>query len=270
MSIRVQLALIGFLACVTASRGAHADLIGNWDFSSATPLVDTTGNFGSLALEGTASITDGALILSGSGNGSATGYAETTGYTGGNITSKTMVVWGTLTALASSAYAGAMMNISAVTSDQFDAIDYGEQQPNTWMNGSSDFLRTQTFSPGYTETAANLNTLFEIAYTYQSLGNGNEQITGYINGVEIGSYETGNAATWVANDTIVGFGPRSLSDGAVSGGIDATIDAAQLYNTALTQAQIQALSDPATVPEPTSIALLGAGLLSLARLRRRR
>ncbi len=262
---------IVILGLAAAPGSAHATLIGSWNFAGGTPLVDSTGNFGTLQLNGSATVANGALNVSGSGT-STTGWAETTGYSGPSISSKTMVAWGTLTGLQSSAFAGAMMSISALDRDQFDAIDYGEQIANTWINGSSYFSRTQTFSPGYTETAANLNQLFEIAITYNFLGNGSEQITGYINGISIGSYTTGNAATWTAGDTVVGFGPRAIQPGNVPyGGIDATVDAAQLYNTALTQVQIQALQQPGTaVPEPTTLSLMGAGLFGLWRVRRRK
>lgn len=269
MSVRLNLASFAFLGGLLASGSAHADLIGNWVFNSATPLLDTTGNFGNLTLEGDASVSNGGLVLTGSGT-TSTGYAETSSYSGPSITDKTMVVWGTMQGLANTAYAGALMSISAANHDQFDAIDYGEVNANTWMNGSTYFQRTQAFSPGYTETSANLNQLVEIAFTYASLGNGNEEITGYVNGVDIGSYESGNVVTWDAGNTIVGFGPRSLSAGAVSGGINATVDAAQLYDTALTQSQIEALSDPETVPEPTSLAIIGGGLLGIGYFRRRR
>ena len=269
MSIRFKLASIALLGFAVASGSGQAALVGNWDFAGATPLVDSTGNFGTLQLKGTAAVAAGALDLSGSGT-TSTGYAEASSYTGPSIGSKTMVVWGTLTALASSAYAGAMMSISQASSDQFDAIDYGERIANTWVSGSSYFYRTQDFSAGVAETAANLNTVFEIAFTYNFTGGGNETVTGYLNGVSMGSYTTGDAATWVAGNTIVGCGPRSLSAGSVSGGIDATVDAAQIYDTALTQAQIQGLSNPAAAPEPATLAVLGAGLVGLWCVRRRK
>ena len=266
-------ASIIMLGLAAASGSAQATLIGSWNFNSATPLVDSTGNFGTLRLNGNAAVANGALTVTGSAS-NTTGWAETTGYTGPSISSKTMVVWGTLQALQSSAYAGAMISISALDRDQFDAIDYGEQIANTWVNGSSSFYRTQTFNPGYTETAANLNQLFEIAFTYNFLGNGSEVITGYINGTNIGSYTTPNAVTWTSGDTVVGFGPRAIEPGnSPYGGIDATIEAAQLYDTSLTQVQIQALQQPGasgtSVPEPSTLFLMGAGLFGLWGSRRR-
>lgn len=253
------------LPLLFAAGASHATLIGQWTFQGPNVLADSTGNFGALELRGNASIANGKLTVDGSGT-SALGWARTTGYTGAAITSKTLVVWGELTGLSAAANAGSFMTIDKVNSDNFDGIIYGENQANTWMNGSSNGWRNQAFNPGYTENAT--DSLIQMAITYQDFGNGTLQITGYRNGQNIGSYLSGNAATWTANDTEILFGIRHANSSASGpGGLDAVISEARIYNTALSQAEIRALH---MVPEPGTLAVFGLGLGMLAMARKRR
>ena len=59
----------------------------------------------------------------------------------------------------------------------------------------------------------------------------------------MGTYSSGNAASWTAGDQEIMFGPRHIAPAfATPGGINALIHEAHLYSTALTQAEIQALT----------------------------
>lgn len=262
-----RLLAAGILAL--ASGLSHATLIGDWTFSGNNALADSTGNFGNLQLFGNATVSNSALVVTGSGT-TATGFARAGSYTGATITDKTMVVWMSLQGLSNTANAGSAMTIDRIGSDNFDGMIYGEQASNTWLSGSSNWSRTQVFSPGYTESV--LNQMIQLAYTYDDLGNGNVVVTGYRNGVLMGSYTTANAGSWSAGDTEILFGIRHFTGSTGPGGLNATIYEAKLYNNVLTQGQIQGLAaDSVTAPEPGSLALAGlAGLLAVSRLKRRR
>ena len=253
------------LPLLFACGASQATLIGQWTFEGANPLADSKGNFGNLQLMGNGSTSGGKLIVDGAGT-TELAWARTTGYTGTAITSKTLVVWASLTGLSSAATAGSLMTIDKIGSDNFDGIIYGENQANTWMNGSSNGWRNATFNPGYTETST--NNLIQMAFSYQDWGNGQVTISGYRNGVSIGSYLANNAATWTAGDTEVLFGIRHANAGGSGpGALDAAISEARIYNTALSQQEIQALR---MVPEPATLAMFGLGLAMLAVARKRR
>lgn len=256
------------LPLMFVSTASQASLVSTWTFDGASPLADSQGKFGNLELNG-ATIADGKLTVSGSGT-NATGWARAGNYTGPTITSKTMVVWASLSGLSDQATAGSLMTIDRIYSDSFDGLVFSERQNNRWMNGSSGFSRTQDFTPGYAET--NTDALFQLAFTYEDKGNGTVAISGYRDGQSIGSYIAGNATSWFANDTEMLFGIRHLVGASHTlGAIDAVISEARLYDTALSQQEISALK-MSDVPEPATMAIFGLGLavLGLARKRGRR
>jgi hypothetical protein len=256
----LSLFALGSLPCSAAT------LVGQWTFENGS-LADTTGNFGNLTLSGNASIINGALDVNGTGT-TATGWAVTSGSGGLAIGSKTMVSWITLQGLSASAKNGSAMTLDSTTTDKFDGIVFAEQSANRWMNGSPLWLRSpngQFNQTAAVETSINLNTIVQLAITYQITGS-NVLISGYRNGVSMGSYtSTGQAASWAAGDQEVIFGIRHTNQLVPPGALDALIHEARLYDGALTQAEIQGL---VMVPEPSAALLGGLGMLALLRRRR--
>jgi Concanavalin A-like lectin/glucanases superfamily len=249
-----------------AASPCTAALVGHWTFDGGS-LADSTGNFGNIVLQGNASIINGALDVNGAGT-NASGWAATSGSGGAAIANKTLVSWITLESLSGSAVAGSAMSLDSTTVDQFDGIVFAERDANRWMNGSSNFNRSpagQFDQPAALETST--GTLIQLAITYEDLGGGNVQITGYRDGTLMGSYSSPGFVTWAAGNQEVIFGKRHLSDPVNGpGALDALIHEARLYDTALSQTQIQAL---VMVPEP-AVPVLGAVALGLLGTRRRR
>jgi hypothetical protein len=263
----LSLFALGSLPCSAAT------LVGQWTFENGS-LADTTGNFVALQLMGNAAITNGALNVNGSGT-TATGWAQTRGSAtypglGGGLAigSKTMVSWITLQGLENIVKAGSAMTLGSVTADQFDGIVFAERSTNRWMNGSSNYSRSNSAGDfnqtAAVETSIDLNTIVQLAITYENTGS-DVTITGYRNGVNIGSYTDPDDVTWAAGNQQVIFGARAFWNGNIYGGLDALIHEARLYDGALTQAEIGGL---VMVPEPSAALLGGLGMLALLRRRR--
>jgi hypothetical protein len=225
----------------------HAALIGHWTFEPGEELIDRTGHFPDLALKGNAAIFAGELNVNGTGL-TGTGWAVTEGgdYVGSTISNKTLVSWITLQGLEHIADAGSAMTIDRLSGDLFDGIIFAEAQANRWMNGSSNGLRNQPFSPGFEETATGV--MIQLAISYEDLGGGNVRITGYRNGVQIGQYDANAIATWAAADAEIFFGIRHGSIAGGPGALDALIEEARIYDHVLTQQEVQGLQPVKLVP----------------------
>ncbi|MFN0125947.1 MAG: hypothetical protein ACKV19_04580 [Verrucomicrobiales bacterium] len=222
---------------------SQAELVGHWTFDNGS-LLDLTGNFDALVLEGDAELVDGALDINGVGT-NATGWAHAPALpASAPLENKTLVSWITLESLSDGAMSGAAIAIDVQVGDRFDGIVFAERNANRWMNGSSNFHRTpaeqfdQTASSE--ETTVPSPSIIKLAISYEGLGGDQVRITGYRNGEIMGTYEIGSFATWAAGEYEVLFGPRHTSP-APNGALDARIHEARLYDTALTQAEIQAL-----------------------------
>ncbi len=232
-----------------ASPGLEGALVGHWTFEAGSDLKDLTGNFPDLVLEGAAAIANGALDIDGEGF-TAIGWAHT-GAGGVAIGNKTLVSWISLQGLEDVASQGSPMALDSAVTDKFDAIVFGERNFNRWMNGSSNFLRTPAEQFENIELSEEFEptpdgTMIMLAITYKDLGGGQVEITGYKNGEVMGSYTSGNFATWAAGEQEVLFGPRHTSPGT-HGALDALIHEARLYSKAATAGEIQALFDAGPV-----------------------
>jgi hypothetical protein len=218
-------------------------LYGHWTFEAGSELKDMTGNFPDVVLEGDATIANGSLDINGSGT-TATGWAHT-GVGGLPVGSKTLVSWMTLQGLEDVAKSGAPIALDSSVSDKFDGIVFAERNVNRWMNGSSNFFRSPAEQFDLAEVAEETaptppGTSVMLAITYQNLGDGQVQITGYRNGALMGQYDSGNFASWAAGEQEVLFGPRHTSP-ATNGALDALVHEARLYGKAGTADEILAL-----------------------------
>lgn len=229
--------------------------VGHWTFEPGREVTDAAGNFPDLLLKGDATVADGRLRVNGTGT-TASAWAVTDSdrgsYRGPVLTNKTLVAWVTLEGLDTKAKTGAAIVLDRVNSDQFDAIVFAERQPNRWMNGSSGWQRTQDFDPGVAETETGKPV--QIVVTYEHLDGGRLRVMGYRNGVLLGQYESGSASRWEPGDAEVLFGVRHGSTASGSGALDAFIEEASVYRTALTPSQVQRLYN---VGPETDAPLLG-------------
>ena len=203
------------------------ELVGRWTFEKGEELKDVMGNFPELELKG-AEVADGKLDVS------AGKWAATVGdYEGPDIEEKTMVSWVILEDL--NVTAGSILTIDRISGDHFDAIVFGERQPQRWMSGSSNFGRTQDADPGYEEK--DTGELIKIAISY-----GDNQVSLYRNGDPIGDYTVGALGTWPTGDAEVFFGIRhgnSATGGP--GNLDALIEEARIYGIVLSEDEIKGL-----------------------------
>lgn len=240
--------------------------VGDWNFQSGS-TADTTGNWSNFDLYGDAQVNAGTgLQVDGTGNGdnAATGWGDAYGYSGPALDSKTLVSWVRLDNTSITSGSPLSLYEPLGGADVFDAIDYGEQQSYQWMAGSEGFRRTQQFAPGYVDNNGPDFTR-QIAISYQDNGDGSETITGCLNGTQLGSYVTGNSPTFTSGDSPEAlFGPRhrdSANGGAPRGSINAHILESQVYDQAMTCAQIAALSDStstAVTCTPGSVSAYGS------------
>ena len=216
-------------------------LVGHWTFEGDTELEDLAGNFPELLLQENAEIVDGKLDIGGTGR-TADAWAITDSeigeYTGPTIANKTLVSWVIMQNVGPRVRAGSVITLDTVNGDIFDGIIYGERQMGRWMNGSSNFHRTQDFKPGYIEKTVNEHIMLAITY---KLVNGQLLVTGYRNGDVIGEYMTGNPFQWRAGNAEVMFGIRHGSVAGGPGAVDALIEEAAVFNEALPATSIRAL-----------------------------
>jgi len=205
--------------------------LGQWTFEPGNELKDLSNNFGDIALKAGATITDGKLNLD------TDMWATTTGYTGPDITEKTMVAWLYLDDLEIKM--GAPIAINMSSGDTFDAITYAERQPHRFFPGSSNFSRTEDPVPGFEETET--GKLFQLAISYENSDN-LAHIRMYRNGDLIGEYTKGPIATWKAGDVEAIFGPRAVIGGNAYGWIKGRVEEARVYGSVLSQDQVKALA----------------------------
>jgi hypothetical protein len=260
LMLLAAVAAVGVFGIAAAPAGATTpSLLGDWNFASGS-TADASGHWSNFTLHGSASLS-GGLVVSGSGNGLnvATGWANASGYSGPTITDKTLVSWVRID--NSAIRTGSPLSLykpEASGQDVFDAIDYAEISPYQWMAGSDFFHRTQSFVPGGPDTGGVTR---QVAISYRNNGNGTETVTGCLDGALLGSYTTGNIATFDSSEQPQAlFGPRhrvEAAGGGPVGSIDAHIMESRIYGAAMSCPRVAYLND--TTPPSISVSYSADG-----------
>ncbi|TWT56876.1 Planctomycete cytochrome C [Thalassoglobus neptunius] len=200
-------------------------LVAEWNFDH--DLNDTTGRFQGTA-HGDCRIEDGALVLGGSG------YVST-GPLEDNLRTKSLEVIVQLSNLEQRG--GGVMSVQTLSGADFDAIVYGEQEPQHWLAGSNSFQRTSSLQ-GPAEHEA-VKSPVHLVMTYDDDGT----ISCYRNGRLYGTpYRKANLRPFKGGGSQILFGLRH-SPPVENRFLTGRIERARLYDSALTAEELQALAN---------------------------
>ena len=220
---------------VFAQDAQEEHLVGWWLFDN---LKEETGNWGEIELQG-AKIEKGQLVVE-------TGkWAHAPEYDGPDITELTLATWVSLDDYAKTN--GSALTLDKLSKDQFRAIVWAERVDKQWMPGSSHFRHTNDFPDAVTEKET--GELVFLVITYRDAKNSTE-ITGYRNGVNLGSFEKEPVETWPADDAEAIWGKRHVNGLNGPGELNAHIDESRIYNVALTEDEVQSLEAGTLSVEP--------------------
>ncbi|MAB61032.1 MAG: hypothetical protein CMO46_10930 [Verrucomicrobiales bacterium] len=213
--------------------------IARWTFD--VDLKDQIGNLHGKAMNG-AKINDGALELDGKAAYVMTSPIQS------DIKAKTLESWVKLNNL--NQRGGAAMSLQSNDGKAFDAIVFGEREPNRWMAGSEGYSRTQSFG-GEEENKAT-DQFIHIAIVYHEDGT----IKGYRDGKPYGkSYKSESLKVNSGNFQVL-FGMRHGTKASNDLMLNGKIDRSQLYDRALTAEEIALSSNGNFVSEDEIIAKL--------------
>ncbi len=197
--------------------------LARWDFDQ--DLRDHQGGLHGKA-QGGALVQGGGLSLDGGEACVMTVPLET------DLQAKTLEVWVSLANLRQAG--GGAISVQTLDGGVFDAIVFGEREPQRWMAGSDGFERYQSFD-GPRETEADKRPV-QVAIVYGSDGT----ITGYRDGQPYGTaYRVSDPITFKAGAAHVIFGVRH---GAPGGNkmLSGVIQRARLYDRALSAEELAA------------------------------
>ncbi|MBL8897133.1 MAG: DUF1553 domain-containing protein [Planctomycetes bacterium] len=194
-------------------------------------------------LHGGARLLDGALVLDGQSGYAASAPLEV------DLGEKTLMAWVQLDQLTQRG--GGVISVQTLDGERFDAIVFGEREPQRWLAGSDTFSRTQAFGGAEEQDAR--ERAVHLAITYAADGT----ITAYRDGERYGEpYRSRGPFRFLAGQSQVLFG---LRHGTPSGDrvLQGRIHHAALFDRALSGAEVRQLAE-ATGELISSRALLEA------------
>jgi len=203
--------------------GAAADttnLKHQWTFNDGT-MNDSINSAHGVAENANVFVQDGRLRIANTGR-------MLTAASGSAVGVRTLMAWVSLENL--NQFAGSALTIeNDAGGGTFDGIIYGERTGRQWMNGSNSFVRSPVSNGGALETVTEPGEVM-MAIVYNS----DNSITLYRDGALYGnSYTQGTLVTYT--NPVFQIGRRH---GTNNSWIDAWINEARVYNTALSGAQI--------------------------------
>ncbi len=192
-----------------------------WEFDQN--FDDSIGSLQGIS-NGDARIEDGCLVLSGTDAWVATAPLAI------DLREKTIEAWVQLNDLDQRG--GGVISVQTLDGATFDAIVFGEREPQKWMAGSNGFVRTMPFN-GNEESEATQRVV-HVAIVYLEDGT----IVGYRDGKRYGEpYRPRELQTYHANQTQIVFGLRH-SPAAANKMLSGRIQRAQLYDRALSDEEV--------------------------------
>jgi hypothetical protein len=198
--------------------------LAQWEFDDH--FSDSIGSLHASAASG-AKLEGGALALDGKQAYSFTKPLER------DVAEKTLEAWVQLDSLDQRG--GGVIGVQSLDGSQFDAIVFGEKEPQRWMAGSESFRRTQSFVGGPEESEAQ-DRFVHVAIVYQADG----LIRAYRNGQPYGQpYQSEKLAAFEKGKSQVIFGLRHSPPGG-NRLLAGKIDRARLYARALTADEVAA------------------------------
>ena len=224
----VALLVTASLALASGAFAATPPLVGAWNFASGS-TADSTGNWSTFNLNGSATLSSTGLVVNGTRNGNGRPHGPA-----GERLQRTGADEQDPGGLGPAGQHDGRVRVAAralqAGGDGFDAIVYAEQNAGQWMAGSEFFSRTSPFPTVISDTWAP-DGMRQVAVSYS--GTGVPTISGCLNGKSLGSYAKGAAASFAASDNPRAlFGPRHMSGGASGtpvGSIAAHIAEARIY-----------------------------------------
>ncbi len=193
--------------------------IASWEFESKSERELSVG------LLGGAQLSSGRLVLNGQG------YAVSQPLNI-DLSEKTIEVWVQLGPGPQSG--GGAMSVESLNGEIFDAIVFGEKEPERWMAGSNGFARTQSLK-GPPERDAQ-GRVVHLAIVYEASG----KVIAYREGRSYGeSYQTSGPVAFKAGQAHVLFGLQH-SPVSPSRLLRGSIERARLYDRALTADEVAA------------------------------
>ena len=195
-----------------------------WDFEDGAK--DLKGRL-PLMLEGSARVEQGALRLDGSSKSFAHSGPLTV-----SLREKTLEAWVMLDNVEQRG--GGILTVQELDGGIFDALVFGEKEPQGWVAGSNNFKRTESFE-GPPEQEA-VQRPVHVAVVYDARGN----IAGYRDGQPYGkAYQSNGPVTFASSKSQILLGCRHGSGGG-NRMLQGRVLRARLYDRALKPAEVEA------------------------------